>query len=713
MIIWLLAIGLISMLGQVVLLRELNVAFFGSELIYILALGVWLLWTATGAAIGRRAHLPTGRQVRLLLLAHGCLLPLAVVLVRGLRPLFGGVPGAYLPFPRQLLAMTLSLLPVGLTLGLLFQWAAKLYVGGRRSLAGAYAIESAGGLVGGLLATLFLIIGVQNLTAAMWCALLSVAASCHPWRRREIPYPAVVAALLLFAMPWSGRLDAGLTSWNHPDLLATADTPYSRVTVTRAAGQISVFENDALSFESEGTAAEEFAHLAAIQHPSPGSMLVLGGGIEGLVMELLVHRPERIDYVELNGRLLDLLIPHLPEGIRHSLEDEAVAITVADPRNFLDREVSFDLMLIGMPEPDSGQANRFYTREFFSRCAERLAAGGVLALRLRGAENLWTPQQTRRAASIHHALDEVFADVVVLPGVTNIILASDGPLARDPAPLAGRLTERGVSADLVIPAYVHYLYTNDRFFEIAELLAGAGAPVNSDTRPICYQYTLLIWLSKFFPVVAILDWPDVGIAELVGSPPGLLGAAVLVVVLLLFRRQPLLRRSLLAAFAGFAGMILETAVILNYQIQRGILFQDLGILLTAFMAGLALGAAALDWLARRGEKLVRAAGVALLAALAVSGLALAALLRSGAVANLLSSIAALLVCGSLVAALFAYVSLHRRPDQRAVVSPLYASDLVGGCVGSLVASLFLIPALGMPASALLTACLVLFAFLLV
>jgi hypothetical protein len=33
-------IGLISILGQVVLLRELNVALYGVELFYILALGV-------------------------------------------------------------------------------------------------------------------------------------------------------------------------------------------------------------------------------------------------------------------------------------------------------------------------------------------------------------------------------------------------------------------------------------------------------------------------------------------------------------------------------------------------------------------------------------------------------------------------------------------------------------------------------------------------
>jgi hypothetical protein len=170
---------------------------------------------------------------------------------------------------------------------------------------------------------------------------------------------------------------------------------------------------------------------------------------------------------------------------------------------------------------------------------------------------------------------------------------------------------------------------------------------------------------------------------------------------------------MLAAFAGFAGMVLETAVILNYQTQRGVLFQDLGVLLTAFMAGLALGAWALDRVARRSEGVPRLAGVTLVGALALSGLALAALLRSGAIAGLPTSVLALLVCGCLVAALFAYASLHGRPDQRGVVSPLYASDLVGGCLGSLAASLVLIPALGMPASALLTAALVLFAFILV
>ena len=188
MILWLLAIGLISVLGQVVLLRELNVAFYGSELIYVLALGVWLLWTATGAAVGRRTHVPAGRRVRTLLLATAWLLPLAVVLSRGLRILFGGVPGAYLPFPQQLAGMALVLLPVALMMGLLFQWAAKRYVGERRTLAAAYAIESVGALVGGVLATLFLRLSTSSSNAFILAALI---------------LPSILGIILRFILDWN------------------------------------------------------------------------------------------------------------------------------------------------------------------------------------------------------------------------------------------------------------------------------------------------------------------------------------------------------------------------------------------------------------------------------------------------------------------------------------------------------------------------------
>jgi len=58
-----------------------------------------------------------------------------------------------------------------------------------------------------------------------------------------------------------------------------------------------------------------------------------------------------------------------------------------------------------MPDPTSGQANRFYTQEFFEQCSAKLNPGGILGFRLRTAENFWTKPLTSRNASIYSAFN--------------------------------------------------------------------------------------------------------------------------------------------------------------------------------------------------------------------------------------------------------------------------------------------------------------------
>ena len=705
------AVGTIALLGQVVLLRECEVAFFGSELVLVLGLGAWLLGTAAGAAPGRGAQPPGGRAVRRLFAALGILLPLAVVLARGVRILFGGVPGAYLPFGLQLLALALCLGPVSLLLGLLFQWTARRFIATGRSPAAAYALERAGGLLGGLLATLLPAAGLQSWDAALLCGIAACAAAWPGSRaRREAAAAGLLLALALLVT--APALDRGMTRWSHPDLIATRDTPYGRVTVTGTLGQVVVFENDALAYESQSTAAEEFVQLAAIQRDTVNRVLVLGGAAQGLVPEILRHRPARVDDVELDARLLALVAPRLPGPQRRALADPRVHVAFADPRRFLDRAPAYDLILIGLPEPESGRTNRYYTREFFAACAAHLAPGGVLALRLRSAENLWTPVLARRTASIHRALREVFPGTTVLPGTTNLLFASRAPLVRDPAVLGGRLRARDPGARLVTPAYVRYLYTNDRFAEIERQLADSPARANRDARPVCYQTTMMLWLARFFPGLARLDLPDASAAALARSPWAWAAAAVLGLAFLLARRRATPRRALLAAAAGCAGMLLESALLLDYQTRSGVLYQDLGVLLMAFMGGLALGAWALERLMRRTGR-GRIAGALTFAAFALLGLACAALLRAGAGGGLAGSSALLFACGFLVAAAFAYAVLRGAPDGGAVIGPVYAADLLGGCAGALVAGLVAIPMLGLPATAALAAALALATLLLV
>jgi len=390
------------------------------------------------------------------------------------------------------------------------------------------------------------------------------------------------------------------------------------------------------------------------------------------------------------------LFPRLSPEARRALESGTVRVVFADPRRFLSEAASYDLILIASPEPSSGQSNRFYTREFFRLCAARLSPGGVVAFRLPSSENFWTPRLVRRNGSVHAALSDAFPDVLVLPGSTDTLLASKTRLSRDPIVLAGRLRERGVASRLVTPEYLGYLLTNDRLEQVARVLSGAGAPPNSDETPVCYRETAFLWLGKFIPALEDADPPDkrVGIGLL-----GLAGA-----VLLFARRRPVWRRAALAAVAGFGGMIAEGVVLLRYQAESGALYQDIGLLLTAFMAGLAAGAFAFDRAAAGSRRIGRPWGAALLGGLALprGGVAFAAA-AGGAWFRLGPAAVILAASGGLVSGIFGYASRAGAADQGRAAAPVYAADLLGGCLGSVLAGLVLIPLFGAGATAAGTA----------
>ncbi len=688
------AVGFLAMLGQVVLLRELAVASFGVELVYLLGVSVWLAAGAGGALLGRRpAPAPASRLCAAFLLV-AVLVPAEIAFLRGARVVFGGVPGAFLPLGRQAAAAAIGLVPAGAALGLLFLLAARDSIARGGSLAGAYAWESAGGAAGSVAATLALHFGVSNLALGAACGVWGAGVAAASGTSKRWSAPLLALAVLFLAA--SGPVDRIMTSWNHPDLVETADTPYGRVTITRAQGQVTLFENDAVAFESEGTEAEEIVHLSALQAPAAPRVLAIGGGAAGIAAEVLKHAPARVDYVEANRGMYDVLVPRLAPQARRALEGGSVRVVFADPRRFLSVAPLYDLILVASPEPSSGQSNRFYTREFFRLCAARLSPAGVVALRLPSSENFWTPRLVRRNGSVHAALSAAFPDVLVLPGGTDTLLASKSRLSRDPAVLAGRLRERGIAARLVTPEYLRYVLTNDRLETVARLLSDAGVPPNSDGTPVCYRETALLWLGKFLPALDRAGPPD--------RRAGLLLLGLAAAALLAARLRAGGRRAALAAVGGVGGMVAEAVVLLRYQAESGALYQDIGLLLTAFMAGLSAGAFAFDRAAAAPRRVARTWGAALVAGLALllAGLGLAAA-GGGAWFGLGPAAAMLSASGALVAAIFGYASRVGAGEPAGAAAPVYAADLLGGCLGSALAGLLLIPLFGAGAAAAGTA----------
>jgi hypothetical protein len=222
----------------------------------------------------------------------------------------------------------------------------------------------------------------------------------------------------------------------------------------------------------------------------------------------------------------------------------------------------------------------------------------------------------------------------------------------------------------------------------------------------------MIWLSKFVPA---LMHADLG-GDLAGARPltaAIAASLTLAAAFALARRRERIRDVVVVFTAGFAAMVMESVLLLYYQATHGILFQNIGALLTMFMAGLAAGAAAVrlrlkcvsnpvnDSPTRRHRS--RWLGPALFAGFAAVTVLFVGGLRLGVAFDAASISLLLFASGFFVSGVFAWVSLERSGDQRLLVSPLYGADLIGGCVGSLLAGLFLLPFLGIEVSAGLVA----------
>ena len=696
------AAGLLSMLAQVVILRELVAALFGVELLYVVALGTWLAGTALGALPGRRVPDRPGVIAAAFALL-GALTIGELVLIRSAGIVVGAVPGAYLPFPVQLAGIVAATIPPSFVCGLVFPPLVRRAAARGLTASGAYAWECVGAAAGGLGVTAMFWAGLSTLQTALLTLAISAIAAALASVRGRVPRLLLVGAICVmaaFAVAVDARAwDESLLRWQYPSLVAVEDTPYARIVVTRAGNQLAVFANGALAFDTEGTSAEAFADLAALQHPRPRRALVIGGGAEGVPAALAAHGVTTIDNVEVDERA-DRLVRRVirPTGAAPRA-DPAVHVIYDEPRRVLERELAYDLILVAVPPPTSGDTSRFYTEEFLETCRRHLAAWGIVAIRLPAAENFWPPPLARLVASVVGAMEQALPSVSIIPGSTLYAFGSVQPIPRTAEPLVQRLAARRLTPRLMTPPYLRYLYSNDRRAEVGGMLdALRGLGVNRDAAPVAYGYAARLWLAKFYPELAgtntsaaMFDWRVV-LAALAG----------MLVLGLWWGSRTRARASLAVMLVVSASaMTLEMVALLRYQVANGVMFVNVGALLTCFMTGMAAG----SWAggAPPLRRHLDARPWLLAAALLLTSAGVLLLTRWPALAGLAGTGMMLALTGLVAGATFAALTADRPGEPSRAVASLYAADVAGGAIAAWLAPLALVPVIGLDGSAALTA----------
>lgn len=683
--------GAAALVAQVLLLREFLNVFGGSELVVGAVLANWLLLTGGGALLGRlapRLAAPRG-WVAALLLAAGALVPIQLALIRLLR---SGVPAGIAPgLGEAILWSAAVLLPLCATNGFLVPLCARLIrdAGNDTAPGRSYMLDTAGAALGGALcATMTLCLAAFESAAAVLVLNATGAALVmrDPPARRlaSLLLPALSLGIAIAIL--IGNPDARTARWLFPgqDLLWQRDTPYGHLAATRYGPQLTIHQNG-MPAGSAGdiAAAEEIVHCTLGHRPGAQHVLLLSGGLLGTVREAAKYPAATITLVETDPEVLRLVASLDP-----SARDPRVRLIADDPRALIRRHPgAFDAIVSAMPDPLSLGANRFFTADFFRQARRALRAGGVLGIGLGASENLTTAQDKTTLGSVASALRAEFTHVNAVPGARVRFAASDAPLESrvDRALLAAR-----IQATYVTPAWFSERFSQGRVDALAAAMA-SPAPPNRDFLPVTFSGAAAKWAA-----MAGGQWVALAAAAL------LLG---LILALVAFAREPAVSAAI--AGSGFAGMGIEVAVLFAFQMTQGSLYLHVTAILSAFLAGAALGAAR----GCRPTERPLASVVSIDAALACAAL-LAPPLLGFVHGNLPPTTPGWLAvapfalfnaaAGYLVGAQFqpaaAFILSGSRGGDAATAGRLYGLDLLGGALGATAVAIVLIPAIGLPAT---------------
>lgn len=712
-------LGFSSIIGQAIILREIIVSFYGNEFFIGIILASWLIWVALGSYFGGKILAQENKTINLYLFSHLLLALfffLEIILIRFLR--IFGVAGA---IPNLLPSLFLALIiptPLCLILGFQFSLGAKFFSQKFQktlsfSLSQFYLLESLGFVIGGIGFSFLLVFLNEFLVAGIFACLNLLAAIfilIYLEKRYLFKFIFVLVLLaFIISFLYSSQLNqttAGFRSKNQK-LIESKNSSYGNIAVTQTDSQYNFYESGLLLGSNKETQFNEsLIHLSLLQHPKPKSVLLIGGGFNGAINEILKHPVEKLVYLELDSEIIKTTQKYLAEEIKKAFDDLRIEIINTDARWFIkNTSQKFDFILINLPDPSTALINRFYTQEFFQEIKEKLNQKGVVTTYLSFSPDYQNQQMENLNASLYKTLSSVFEEIIILPEYINLFLASDNQkLTYEPETIIQRFQDREIQTEFLTIGEIQYRLTTDRInTAIKSFQENKEVKINHDFKPISYYYNISYWLTYFRP----------GLTKGLGIFNQTMVWLILAVILLILLAFSLLKKganllSLNMAGVGFTLMGAEIIFILGYQVLYGYLYWQIAVLISLLMAGMALG----TWWGKkninRTKKILPRVHLGLIILSLLTILEFKILSNIPQLVSQIILFLSLIVFGILAGMAFPIIcELYFSPAARSAagennrttikeksVGSIYAADLVGSALGAILPALILIPILG-------------------
>jgi len=677
-------LGFMASSFQIYLLREFSVHFYGNEITFGFVLGSWLLWGGVGSILAPKFKFDASR-FSFIYYAVILLFPLCLIGLRFSRFLLGLLPGELTGITPMLLFSLVLCLFINFPLGLLFVFNV---ISNNGHIARVYIWESFGAAAGGLFVYLFLVPFFSNWkSVSLLGGLASLLIFFFIEEKKKIVLPVLLLALLaaFSFFDWPSQK----IYWKPFELVKSEDSPYGKLQVIKTQEQVSLYDNSLQLYSYPNLAAsEESVHFAFLQNMGARQALLIGGGAGGSLRQALKYPGVEIDYVEIDPTIIRLSLEFLPEEEKSTFQTKRVHIHHQDGRAYVDKsQKRYDLIILNLPEPATAQINRFYTKEFFLKAKNRLKEQGIFSFRVPSAENYISSELQRFLSTLNFTLKQVFPEVCVVPGDSNIFLASASSLSIDVDGLNKKIERLNLNNSHVSPQSLFSRLSPMRVEFLRKKIEQGKRAVNSDLVPVCYFYNSVLWSTQFKGLeLGVLSFFEKHSFWLMDFP------LLLFIFLLFFLWMKRKKSSFFLvplAVMGFTTIVCEILMVIWFQTLYGYVYGKIALLLTTFMAGLFLGA-------MRGSKrkTVRFSQLLLIQLCFILLLAILQFFLRIHPPEF-SLFLFLLLLGFFGGDLF-IVSNRLFIKEKAQYGLGYGLDLVGSFLGAMAASSLIIPLLGLP-----------------
>ncbi len=680
------ALGVSSLIGQTVLLREMLIEVRGNEIVFSIYLSLWLLMIAAGSLLGR--YLLHKKNFERWISAGYILLSVLLILqffgIRLLGNAFTIISGEMFSIGNMFLLALIILTPGCLILGALFPLLCTAIKSMKDPVHEGYIFESIGIVVGGILFAVGILF-FKHIQLLVVIGLLNSIILFLIFKRKYLFIPIVIFFVFAFFAEHI-FMDIYARKYIPQTLQFSRDSKYGRLDVTEEQEQMNYFWNGELFAHTDNKMyAAQMVNFVMMQNPHAQKVLLVGGMLNGFISEITQYQSlEYIDYLELDKNMI-AFAPHHPD----------VQYIQDDPVRFL-RTTSekYDIIFIDVPDPTSLLLNRYYTMDFFTLAQKHFSTdSSLLAITLSSGANFMTPELVLLNASVWNTFAEVFPCTIVIPSIKNIFIGSKAEILTNNVEKL-QLRAEGHQSEWFNKTVIFERCNALRLQQFFRSIKGKG-DLNTIADPVAYLSAVTVWTSILeMNINSTLAWMK--------THSGLLFVLSIILVLVLafsaskLNIQSQTQTDMQIFLVSLVNFVMQLVLLNLFQMQFGNIYFMVFLFTSFFIIGLAAG-----FVFRKRVRLNISLLYVLNIIFAGSVWLIFDVLMPGIVYLFFNILFAFLE-GSILSKL---LDVKYQKESIQSGSSFYFLDSLGSMVGGLIIGVLLFPVLGIRSSVLVLVCL--------